>query len=325
MIFSLFGQNNKSDYTVMFYNVENLFDTINDPNVEDEDFLPEGPKKWKSKRYFKKINDIARVIASTGKNLPAVIGLCEIENKTVLRDLVKTDTLAQGKYQIIQEDSKYHRGMDVALLYKPSVFEYIKHLAIPVKFNDGQYSRDILHVILKDKKTNKNIHFFVNHWKSKRGNKEETALKRKFTAELLRKEIDAVLKEDENALILAMGDFNDTPKSKSIKNVLKASQNIPEKTESLHNAVAHHIEKGKGTHNYRGTWSVLDQIIISKGFLNETSLNYIKPNSGEIYGPDKILYIKKDKSKTPNKTYGGNNYYGGYSDHLPVYIKIYQK
>ncbi len=313
---SIYAQDNTA--TIMFYNVENLFDTIDDPLISDEEFTPEGKKQWTTERYQKKLNDIAKVISSVNENeFPVIAGFCEVENRTVLEDLIKTEALKTINYKIVHEDSPDSRGIDVGLIYNSDKFTYLSHKTIPINTGTKYKVRDILYTkgILYGEDT---IHVFVNHWKSRSGGKEETEPQRMKSAETLRKEVDTVLELNMNAKILIMGDLNDEPKNKSIFEALKA--NNSNNSDSLFNLMYNLSENGKGTHSYRGEWSMLDNLIVSNHFLNDKNGFVVDGNTGHIFSADWITYENKNGQKSPSRTYGGPNYYSGYSDHYPVYL-----
>jgi predicted extracellular nuclease len=307
------------DVTVAFYNVENLFDTVDDPNIFDEDFTPEGKKKWTNEKYQKKLNDLAKVIGSIQENsTPDIVSFAEVENRQVLEDLIKTDNLLSSNYKIVHEDSPDARGIDVALIYNANHFEYIKHKSFPVPLNTKYKVRDILYVkgIFFKSDT---FHLFVNHWKSRSGGQEQTEPQRIQCALTLKNTIDSIRNIESDAKILVMGDLNDTPKDKSVYETLQANNSFEK--ESLYNIMLPLSEEGFGTHNYRGEWSILDHIIVSNNLIKSTEL-FVKDKIGQIYSADWITYNHKNGNKSPNRTYGGPNYYGGYSDHYPVYVTI---
>ncbi len=315
--FISYSQKEKSTSTVAFYNVENLFDIKNDPITKDEDFTPEGKKKWTNERYEKKLNDIAKVISSiTESELPVLVGFAEVENKLVLEDLVKIKSLKAGNYKVVHEDSPDIRGIDVGLIYKTDNFKYLSHKKIPIPLNTKYKVRDILYTkgILNDSDT---LHIFVNHWKSRSGGVEKTEPQRIKSAQVLRKFIDSILQINKNANIIIMGDLNDEPTNKSVFEILKANNSSDPNT--LFNSMLQLSKDGFGSHSYKGEWSVLDHMIISNNLVNEKGLD-VDENTGHIFSADWITFNYKNGNKSPNRTYGGPNYYGGYSDHYPVYI-----
>ncbi len=309
-----------SDAPVVFYNVENLFDTIDDPEKKDEDFLPESKKNWNAERYKDKLEKLSDVITSTSKKNPVFIGLAEVENRFVVQDLLTTERLANSKYRIAYFESPDVRGIDVALAFDHNLFQMTFKEAIKVSFEDEPNfkTRDILYVkgVFYD---STEAHVFVNHWSSRRGGQEKSEYKRVKAAQLLKGKVDSILALNSSANIIIMGDFNDYPTNTSVSNVLEAGSKDDHK--KLVNLMLTYHEKGQGTHNYKGEWGALDQIIVSNGLLDEKGLE-IKNGKANILYDDKFLYTKKDGSKTPNRTYGGNSYFGGYSDHLAVYSTL---
>lgn len=317
-----FSQNDQT-VTIAFYNVENLFDTINDPITKDDEFTPEGKNKWTNIRYQKKLNDIAKVISSINKNnLPVLLGFAEIENRSVLEDLIKTDALKTKNYGIVHEESPDIRGIDVGLIYRTDKFKYLMHKKIPIRLNTKYKVRDILYTkgILDNTDT---LHIFVNHWKSRSGGREKTEPQRIQCAKTLRNAVDSILVINNNAKIVIIGDFNDEPTNKSIYEILGANNSGNSK--SLNNLMTLLSESGLGTHNYRGHWDMLDNIIVSNSLLNSKNAYVVNENKGQIFSADWITFTYKNGNKSPNRTYGGAYYYGGYSDHYPVYVRLIKK
>ncbi len=318
-----------SDYvTVAFYNVENLFDTINDDGINDGEFTPNSKKKWNEERYTSKLNSLARVIDKLGdSNGPEILGLSEIENRGVLVDLIKKTELKNKNYEIEHFESPDRRGIDVALLYKKNVFEVTNSIAIPVKMpSDSNFvSRDILHVTGRFADYDE-FHFFVNHWPSRRGGLAKSEPKRTAAALTLRTAVSSLLTSDPNAKIIIMGDFNDEPENNSIKNTLMArGKGFKHSKQELFNTSHKAVKNNKGSYCYQGDWNMLDQLIISYGaYKEDIKLNYVK-GSFFIYKQEWMLqngaYGEKYKGY-PYRTYAGNKYLGGYSDHLPVYIHL---
>ena len=320
-----FSQRNVNTLVVVSYNVENLFDTINSPLFDDDAFTPAGSKKWTSDRYEKKLNDLAMVFDSIpGRELPAVIGLAEIENRKVLEDLIDTRGLQKGKFEIVHEDGVDPRGIECALLYRPELFRYISHEYIPIKDSiDPEYLyRSILYVE-GEEPGGDTIHLFVNHWKSRSGGLEITERQRILFAHTLREHLDLLFAREANSKVIVMGDFNDEPTNRSIIQGLSAlnkRQNI--QPGELYNLFydSHNLER-RGTYNYRGTWNMLDQVIVSYSLLNQEHSLTTGFEQGKIFSQEWMLYDnEKYGAKLPSSTYGGPNYYGGPSDHLPVYV-----
>ncbi len=307
-------------FTVAFYNVENLFDTINDPAISDTEFLPEAEKQWTEKRYHKKLSNLAKVIAAIpSPELPDLVGLCEVENKMVVLDLTKQQEISNAGYQIVHNDSPDRRGIDVALLYKPGHFSVLKHQSFTAPLvTSGNPTRDVLYVTGVARKTD-TLHIFVNHWPSRYGGVEKSAPNRNAIAKLVRTKIDSLQQADPDAKIVVMGDFNDNPDDTSVEEILGGAT-IPEETEKpLYNLHSAAYSRGEGTFNYKGTWSMLDQILVSWSLRDSATGLHCPADAGGILREPWMIYTSKKGVEYPNKTYGGPSYYGGYSDHLPVY------
>ncbi|NOZ33699.1 MAG: hypothetical protein GXO80_00180 [Chlorobi bacterium] len=310
----------KDSYVIASYNVENLFDTIDDPNTKDYEFTPKGYKHWTKKRYDKKIKDLSWVLSNISGSLPALIGLCEVEHKSVVRDLANSNLLKKGNYKVVHREGPDIRGIDVAMMYRSDLFHLIDFEEIPVIVPSAPESklRNILHAwgTFADSDT---FHIFINHWKSRRGGSDETEYKRIAAAKILKKHTDEIFAENKDANIIIMGDFNDVPKSKSLNIVLNATNNTKNPAfNEFYNLLYNKSLKGEGTNSRDYRWFMLDNLIVSQA-LHDGKDFYAE--EGQIFKSDKILYYNaKANFKTPNKTYGGKNYYGGYSDHLPVYF-----
>jgi predicted extracellular nuclease len=304
---------NAQSHVIAFYNVENLFDTIDHPLVIDEEFLPDGANKWSNVRYQQKLQNISKIIARMN---PDIIGLCEIENRTVLEDLVKHPNLAGKRYQIAHIDMDDARGVDVALLYRPSVFKpfLIKKIAIKDPAEPAFKTRDILWVKgLFNKDT---LHVAVNHWPSRRGGKED---KRLIAATTLKHAVDSVLKKNPAANIVMMGDFNDDPANRSIKKILLAKNASGQ--EVLFNAAEPTFKKGYGTLGFNGAWNLFDQMIISHG-LSTSKVKYV-PQSFTIFKQPDMQEPAGKYRGFPRRTFVSGRYDPeGYSDHFPVFIVL---
>ncbi len=306
----------KPEISVGFYNVENLFDTKDDIDKLDEDWLPEGRQKWDKERYLKKIDQISRVIEEMGA--PEIVGLCEVENAAVLRDLVNNSRLKKYEYEFVHFESPDRRGIDNAILIQSKkvwiLDKSIVRFEFPKDIVEDYTSRDLL--IVKAQAFGRKIHFLVNHWPSRRGGLEASEPKRTFVAGHVRKAVDSLMKVTPNVVI--MGDFNDEPNNKSIQEVLGA-KSFSERGD-LKNLFFDKMEKGEGSYNYRGNWNMLDQIIVSTNM--STKMDDIFAHDPVIFKEDWMTYDDPKKGKVPNRTYGGPNYYGGFSDHFPVKIDL---
>lgn len=307
-------------FSVAFYNVENLFDTEDDPLTSDDEFTPDGAKEWDEKRYQKKITNISKVLKGIDNDLPLFIGLCEVENEKVLHDLTHSNDLKNAEYKIVHYDSPDTRGIDVGFIYKSRFFEVLDHESLEVYFEEtpNVLTRDILYV--KGKVNNEVLHVFVNHWSSRRKGEKETEYKRITAAKVLKSKIEDIQEEDEKAKILVMGDFNDYPNNKSITDVLEAT--LQPKSDEFYNLAAKLDRNEKGTHFYDDEWGMLDQMMVSNSWLASKKGNVLKDKTVKVYKEDEVLFEHKHFGGIPNKTYGGDKYYGGYSDHLAIYLKF---
>jgi predicted extracellular nuclease len=307
---------------VGFYNVENLFDTKNDPKKADEEFLPNGKNKWTNDRYQEKLDHLSKVIDHMGQ--PGIMGLCEVENKATLDALMKEPAIKDAKYVAVHQESPDFRGIDVALLYSKDEYKLIKkdfiRIDFPKSIVEDYTTRDILHATLQNN-DKEYIHVFVCHWPSRRGGEKESEPKRVYVAQQVKKEIDKIFEEYDDNHIIVMGDLNDEPSNKSADQILGAKPvvNRP-KSEQLYNLVYDLHKNGYGSYNYRGSWNMLDHIIVS-GSLLDGKKTEVK--NTKIFNRNFMLYYnKKDAEHKPNRTFSGGKYYGGYSDHLPVYSEI---
>jgi predicted extracellular nuclease len=314
----------KNSLTVMFYNVENLFDTSNDSLTADEEFLPQSPKQWNSEKYNRKISDLAQVISSVNeKELPSLVGLAEVENNRVLDDLVSSAKLKKGKYGIVYSDSRDERGIDVALLYNKDEIELMESKAITVSFGKDikDATRDILFARCRIK-GDRIINVFVNHWPSRSPTQDDSEMKRIMAALALRKEVDGILNIDNEAAILIMGDFNDEPTNKSVFQILNATNKIKNPYyRDLYNLMYDtHNMNSEGSMAYRDSWLMFDQIIVSQSLLSKGGGYHLSYTDGRIF-KNGLVMVKDPATGTLviNRTYAGDKYQGGVSDHLPVY------
>jgi len=305
---------------IVFYNVENLFDTIDAPNRDDAAFLPSSEKQWNSKRYVKKLENLTQVLTAASPKNPMLIGLAEIENRFVVHELLQTGRLKNTTYRVAHFESPDHRGIDVALAFDHKRFHVVHKEAIRVRIakEPDFKTRDILYTkgITKDSSI---LHVFVNHWSSRRGGQAQSEYKRIRAARIVRQKVDSIQANDAAASIIIMGDFNDYPTNRSVSKVLQAGS--PESKALLINLLWEQHATNRGTHNYRGNWGALDQMIVSRPLIQKNGL-YLLDQSAYIVDDDRFLYTKDDGSQTPNRTYGGSNYFGGYSDHLAIYTLL---
>jgi predicted extracellular nuclease len=296
---------------ISFYNCENFYDTIDQKNIIDEEFTPNSTKGYNQKIYSLKLKQIASTIYELGKQEKqdglSLIGLVEIENKNVLEDLIKDPLIKKYHYQIIHFDSKDYRGVDVALIYNPAHFKPFQYRPINLSIKNHQTdfpTRDILYV--KGQLENIWVHVLVNHWPSRRGGSRESEKRRFWASEVAKTFVDSLKKADPLANIIMMGDFNDNPTNASL-------QNIP-----LDNPFYDLFKKGYGSLAFNDQWNLFDQILISKAVSNsQNKLTYYKS----------IIYNKYIRTEThgkykgyPKRTWVGDQYNAGFSDHFPVSI-----
>ena len=314
-------------YNIVFYNVENLFDTKKDSVTSDEEFTPLSERHWTNHRFENKIRMIYKALITAGNGqFPDIIGLAEVENLWVIEQLVNKTPLSRVPYGIIHKDSPDPRGIDVALLYRKDRIKPIDYEHIPIS-GEGKYkfrTRDILHFTAELGK--EKIHFFVNHWPSRSGGYIETKEKRDITAGILRRSIDSILINNPTSNILLMGDFNATPKEKCFTSILKALP-YPGNNEPsyLVNLSTSWIKKAEGTIRNGGQWEIFDQMICSQNLLHNNTFKIDTDQSGIcnfdfLLEPDPTYLGEK-----PFRTYLGPKYHGGTSDHLPVRVIISKK
>jgi predicted extracellular nuclease len=310
---------------IAFYNVENLFDTLDDPNKIDEQFLPGGDYDWTAKKYASKLDHLAQVISklNSGK-APDILGLCEVENMAVLVDLVNDKQLSDEGYGIVHFESPDARGIDVALLYRKSMFRIKDSKPNILDLSSyGNTTRDILQVELESRgKVKETIHVLVNHWPSRRGGLAESEPKRVKAAKTLKAIVDGITDKNSKANIVIMGDFNDEPFNKSIRDELATAEDFDKLGgASLFNPMARLKQAGLGSYNYRGNWNMLDQIIISKALLDGEKAEYEK-YSAKIFSPEWLRQHGGTYDQYPFRTFGGRKYLNGYSDHFAVSIQL---
>ncbi len=317
--------------TIAFYNLENLFDTIDDPKKRDEDFTPDGRDNWTSEKYHHKLNNLAKVLADIGRKethtSPAIIGVAEVENRGVLEDLIQTGDLKGKGYGIIHFESPDRRGIDVALLYKKKFFKPINFKKYPLLIYDGDtrkriYTRDQL--IVTGMLDGEKIHILVDHWPSRRGGEQRSLPKRVKAGELSKKIMDSIRNVEPNAKIVMMGDLNDDPSSPSVKRVLQttADKKIALSEKRFYNTMENFYNRGIGTLAYRDSWNLFDQIIITPSWLDKSKPNFFHFWKSGIYSKEFMKNRKGRYKGYPKRTLVGGQFIGGYSDHFPTYIIV---
>ncbi len=308
--------------TFVFYNVENLFDTNNDEGSGDDDFTPEGKLKWTNDRYTNKLNRLAEALTLTGKELPYLIGLSEVENARVVKDLSHEDALAQAQYRVVHFDSPDERGIDVALLVAKDLGEIVTQEAIAVNLEGGDATRDILHVEI-EVRSGERLHVFVNHWPSRREGEVESAPKRMIAAKTLRTSVDRILATDAKARILIMGDLNDTPANASLIEGLGTSVDPKDTKAHFVDLVAADHGKYPGSVARDGVWSYFDHMIVSQGLLHSKD-HGLRAVSAASLKEERLIFHHEKYGDQPNRTFSGRDSYhaNGYSDHLPVVLLV---
>jgi hypothetical protein len=315
---------------IALYNLENFYDTIHNPQINDTDFLPTGSKHYTSSVYLNKTEHLATVISQIGTDLnadgPALLGVAEIENDTVLNDLINEPILIKRHFRFIHYDSPDPRGIDVALIYNPKYFKVDTSYKLRVKLQSGKYfyfTRDILYV--KGELDGETIHVLVNHWPSRLGGEQKSEASREEAAAIAKKQIDLILKKDSTAKIIMMGDLNDDPVNASVAKVLGADGNLQNiKQNSLYNPFVDLYKKGIGSIAFGDAWGLFDQIILSYAWLNKNQNGFFfyQPH---IFNKDFMIENTGAYKGYPMRTWDGNNYRGGYSDHFPTYIILLKK
>lgn len=316
---SFFSKKEANVFTVAFYNVENLFDIYDNPLTFDDDFLPNSDRKWTEKRYRKKLRKLGYAIAQIGQKhsgkVPSLIGLAEVENKVVLKDLIHSKHLKEHNYNFVHYDSPDERGIDVALLYDTNQFTVLRSKAYNVElkdeFGNPDYTRDILWVcgLLNHEK----IHIIVNHWSSRREGADMTEHKRITAANRVSDIITDIKQEEPEPKIIIMGDFNDDPSSKSIKKLLHEND--------LFNPMETLLSFTRGSLNHQFKWNLFDQILFTTNFF-EHKKDALSFGHANIFDNQFLKQFKGKYKGNPFRTYVGRKYKGGYSDHFPVYIHL---
>ncbi len=316
---------------VAFYNLENFYDTVNDPLKSDEEFLPDGTKHYTGEVFLDKADKLADVLSQIGVDRTpdgwSVLGCAEIENEEVLKVLINHPKLRSRNLQIVHYDSPDDRGVDVGLIYNPKYFHplYSEPLNVPLKNDDGtiRHTRDVLYVY--GMYGGEPMHFFVNHWPSRRGGEEASAPGRALAASICKAKIDSITALNPDAKIILMGDLNDDPVSPSVAKVLGAKGKTEEVGRSgMYNPWVDSYKKGIGTLAYNDSWNFFDQIMISGAFLS-------KEQDGFFFHSAKIFHKPWMEQATgrykgyPKRTFDFDRYIGGYSDHFPTYIEFLEK
>lgn len=310
-------------YRIVFYNTENFFDTLNDSLTADDEFTPEGGRHWTYSKYKSKTGNLYKTLIALGSwTPPDLIGLCEVENRKVLDDLVNNTPLSKYRYRIIHANSPDKRGIDVAILYNTDrihIFEF-RYFGIG---KAGLFTRDILYC--RAGLGNDTCHFLVNHWPSRSAGQIETEPDRLAASSRLRSIVDSLFHGSSKAKIVILGDFNDEPEDVSLLQALQAKTDIRNvQTDYLYNlSLAPVNGKVKGTVKFRGEWTLFDQVIVSGSLLGSLKGLHVQPDDFHIFDePFLLMPDEQFNGFKPFRTYNGYKYQGGFSDHLPVFVDI---
>lgn len=334
LLISFLSFSQKNNYRVSligFYNLENLYDTVDNPLVDDAEFLPNSERHYDSHVYFDKLDRLSEVISQIGTDVTpdgvAILGVAEVENDTVLTDLVKTKKLKDRHLKYVHYNSPDIRGVDVAMLYNPKYFTVLHSeplfVALPGGSKESFLTRDVLYV--KGILDGDTIHLFVNHWPSRRGGEERSAPARAAAAALVKGKIDSLMKIDPNTKALMMGDLNDDPISPSVAKVIGAKGKISDvKEKEMFNPWVDMYKKGLGTLPYQDAWGLFDQIIFSQPWLNKNQQGYFYHR--QVIFNREFMVQKTGRFRGYGKrTWDGMTYNYGYSDHFPVYVMMLKK
>ena len=323
------------DYKVAsigFYNLENLFDTIDSPTTNDADFLPQGRLSWNTEKYISKQFNMAKVISLLAEELTpdglAMLGVSEVENRKVLEDLVAEPQLKSRNYQIVHFDSPDERGIDVGLLYQAKYFTVLGSCAVPVVLKDPKtgepdFTRDILYVA--GTFDGDPMHIMVGHWPSRRGGESGSAWARAAAATVCKILADSIRTADPNAKIIIMGDLNDDPDNKSVAQVLKAKRNADKIVGmDLYNPMFDIFKSGSGTLAYRDSWNLFDQMIVSQGLVDK-KIGGWQLYKAQVFRQPWMFQTDGAFRGYPLRTFVGDIFLNGYSDHLPVFLYLLKK
>lgn len=303
------------EYELMFYNTGGLFHPENDPDKDDDAYTPEGKYEWDEERYRGKLEQIAELLAMEEVSFPELVGICEIENARVLEDLVKK--IEGADYGFLHHESRDPRGIDLGLLYDPEAFKPYRRTAHPVT-NPGSSrpSRPILSIGLENAGGD-SLRCFLAHWPSRAGGKEESEGDRMNASRVLQKQIEKLRRRAPQRKVLVMGDLNDHPDDKSVRELLQAFER------GAWDLMAPLHQEGSGTYNYRGEWGVLDHFIIDAPLEEAPSGLRYKEGSARILEKEELLFYDEGAgSERPDRYMKGGNYFGGYSDHLPILMTL---
>lgn len=323
------------EITIAFYNLENLFHPSDDPVKFDDDRTPEGADRWTYEKYQAKLANMAKAIADIGPVIPSILGLCELENRQVLHDLLRQEALSAIDYGMIHYESPDLRGVDVGLLYRKSHFNPRNTRSIAVPLYDEEkdkplWTRDQL--LVEGDLFGKPIYVIVNHWPSRSGGKQRSASRRMSAAKVTKRVADSLLRINPQSQIVIMGDFNDNPDDPSIQKVIQSSaydsrdyirnsaQGATNKGADFYNPLEKMYSAGIGSLAFRDQWFLFDQIILTHNFSTKTSNWRLK--SAAIHKANYLVTPHGRFKGYPFRSMQGSKFMGGFSDHFPVYITL---
>ena len=313
----------QESFRILFWNVENLFDTKDNPRKNDDEFLPDATRHWTPYRYREKLKKLAKVIVASGEGyVPDLVGLCEVENDTCMRDLIRFSPLKEAGYRYVMTRSPDERGINVALLYQRGSFKLLhsQSIAIPYQEVGGKPTRDILHatgrVVSGD-----TLDVMVCHMPSRSGGTGKTEPFRCLTARVLRQAVDSLMQVRRHPHVLIMGDFNDAPTGKPMAGVLGAMPSDGQVEATRLYNLMHGLEEG--TYRYRGGWETFDQFVVSGSVLGAGGMVRCPVGKARILRHP-FLLEEDDRygGDRPFRTYNGLKYQGGFSDHLPIALDL---
>ena len=322
------AQNEKQYEPVMvgFYNLENLFDTIQDTNKRDTEFIPEGKNHWDTEKYLHKISQMSKVIADIGLDYSpdglAVLGISEIENKVVIEDLIRSEALKTRGFDIVHYNSPDRRGVDVGLIYQTKYFTVTNSASYRLYIEgwDDFYTRDQL--VVSGELLGEEFHFIVNHWPSRRGGEKRSRPLRNAAAGLSRHIVDSLLLLNPDAKIIVMGDLNDNPNNQSVQEIMRARGDENKLQEGdFFNPMFKMYKKGFGSNAWRDTWSLFDQTLLSQGLLGE-DFSTFKLYTTHIFNKGYLQQKEGRYKGYPSRTFAAGTWQAGYSDHFPVYVVL---
>ncbi len=322
-------RDNLTRVAIGFYNLENLFDTINDPHKNDDQFTIDGSYQWTGERYWEKQERLAEVIARMAQELtpegPVVLGLCEVENHHVLVDLARQPAIKDRQYMVVHHEGPDRRSIDVALMYQPQYFNYLSSKPYYTTVGDDGSVRTRDHLLVTGELLGERMHFIVAHWPSRYGGQEQSAPRRMDASKVARHIVDSILDAEPRAKIMMMGDLNDDPADPSVKEGLNTvAQKKGQSNQELFNPFEQIHEQGRGTLSYRGNWNLFDQILLTRELTRNNRRKFTFMEA-EVFDRDFLREPSGRYKGTPFRSYGGGNYLGGYSDHFPVYIFLQRK